>query len=75
MNKRESGSLGGKKTVEKYGISYMAELARRGGQAMHAKYEMRPINQNDFAFIERATGRVNQKTLNGMAIEPGEVAR
>lgn len=65
MTKAECGSLGGKKTVEKYGKSYMQTLARCGAAAMHAKYKLEPIGQNDFAIINRETGQPNRKTLNG----------
>lgn len=60
MTKTESGRLGGLTTAKKYGRSYMAELARRGAIAFHKKYRLVPINRNDFAIVNRLTG----KTIN-----------
>jgi hypothetical protein len=68
MTKKECGAMGGKKTASKYGNEYMANLARKAAQAMHAKYEMVPFDQNDFMLVDRTTGKPNRKTLNGRVL-------
>ncbi len=61
MTKQQAASKGGQAVVKKYGREHMRGLAYR----WHAKYELRPYGHNDFLIVERATGRVNSKTLNG----------
>lgn len=68
MTRAQAGSIGGTKTVQKYGREYMAQLAKLGAAAFHAKYELRPISQNDFAIVNRETGQPNRKTLNGATL-------
>jgi len=58
MTKSEAGKLGGLATKEKYGVEYLKEIGSRGGRAMHDKYRMVPVNQNDFAYVDRVTGEV-----------------
>ena len=66
MTKRESGSLGGRATVARHGKSHMADLARR----WHDKYALRPYNGNDFLIVNRQSGAINPKTLNGDRYSP-----
>ncbi len=61
MTRKQSASKGGRAVVTKYGVSHMRDLAHR----WHAKYQLRPYNGNDFLIVERATGKINAKTLNG----------
>lgn len=65
MDKRQSGSLGGKATLKKYGKQHFQDLAAK----WHAKYELKPYNGNDFLIIDRATGKPLSKTLNGDTYE------
>jgi hypothetical protein len=68
MTKAESGAIGGRNTAAKYGQGYMANLARRGAAAFHAKYKLVPNGQNDFAIVDRATGQPTGKTINGKVL-------
>lgn len=68
MSKSEAGRLGGIKTATKHGCVYMRELARKGAQAFHAKYFLKPLALNDFLIVDRETGIPNQKTLNGVTL-------
>jgi hypothetical protein len=61
MTKQQAASKGGQAVVAKYGVDHMRNLAYR----WHEKYELKPYSGNDFLIVERATGRVNSKTLNG----------
>ena len=60
------GSAGGRAVVQKHGRAHMQDLARR----WHAKYKLVPYDGNDFLIVERATGKINRKTLNGKAYNP-----
>lgn len=61
MTKKQAASAGGRAVVAKYGRDHMRDLAYK----WHAKYELKPYDGNDFLIVERTTGRVNEKTLNG----------
>lgn len=69
MTKAQAGAIGGTKTATKYGAGYMKELARKGAQAFHRKYKLQPIGQNDFAIINRETGKPTRKTINGRILQ------
>jgi len=56
MTKAQAGSLGGKKTVKRYGKRYMRKLAKWGAHRMHATYQLEPVDLNDFALVHRVTG-------------------
>lgn len=64
-SKAEIGALGGRATVQKYGLGHMAKLARKGAEALHSKYKLVPCGTNDFMFVNRETGERLPKTLNG----------
>lgn len=45
------------------------ERGRLGAKAWHAKYRMEPVNLNDFAIVERATGKI-VNYINGIGRNP-----
>jgi hypothetical protein len=53
-----AGSLGGRRTVKRYGKRYMKKLARFGAHRTHSLYRREPVLLNDFAIVERASGKV-----------------
>jgi hypothetical protein len=53
-----AGSLGGRRTVKRYGKRHMKRLAKWGAHRMHSTYRMEPVLLNDFALVERSTGAV-----------------
>lgn len=61
MTKRQAGSMGGKATFAKHGREHMRQLADR----WHDKYRLVPVSGNDFLIVNRGTGAVNARTLNG----------
>jgi hypothetical protein len=69
-----AGSKGGKKTLKRYGKRYMKKLARWGGHALHRTYRMVPVDQNDFAFVNRETGQV-KAFQSGKPVPPGLIIR
>lgn len=68
MTRTESGSLGGRATVKKYGKAYMQHLARRGAMAFHNKYKLEPLGTSDFAIVYRDTGIPTGKTIRGLVL-------
>jgi len=68
MTKAQAGLLGGKVTAQKYGQPYMADLARKGAQAFHAKYRLQKLSTSDFAIVDRKTGLATGKTINGRVL-------
>ncbi len=58
MTKKEAGSIGGKSTVKKYGVEYMRSIGKRGALIFYQRYELTPVNLNQFAIVERATGKI-----------------
>lgn len=61
---RQIAARGGQTTVEKYGREHMRALGKRGAQTTHARYALRPVGQNAFVMVERATGVIKAK-ING----------
>lgn len=68
MTKAQAGSLGGKKTVKRYGKRYMKKIAKWGAHRMHAIYALEPVNLNDFALVHRETG-VIKAYLSGKPVK------
>lgn len=63
-----AGARGGQRTVKRYGKRYMKKLAKLGAHAMHSKYRREPVLLNDFAIIERRTGKA-VALLSGRSLE------
>ena len=53
-----AGRKGGLATLKKYGKRHMKKLAKWGAHRMHATYELKPAELNDFALVHRETGEV-----------------
>ena len=68
MDKKQAGRIGGKQTATKYGSEYMQTLARKGAQAMHAKYKLVKFGTSDFAIVNRETGQPTGKTISGRVL-------
>lgn len=68
MDKKESGRLGGRETVRRYGPEYMHRLAVKAAEAMHTKYRMEPVSLYDFVFVDRETGETTGRTICGHKI-------
>ena len=66
MTRKQIASKGGRAVVAKYGRDHMSDLAHK----WHEKYKMVPYDGNDFLIVNRQTGEVNPKTLNGAAYVP-----
>lgn len=67
-----AGARGGKRTAKKYGKRYMRKLAAFGAHAMHSKYRYEPVLLNDFALVERTTGKP-VALLSGRSLEELQV--
>lgn len=56
MNKAQAAHLGGLAVLAKYGPEYMRTLGKKGAKATWTKYSLQPVNLNDFAMVDKATG-------------------
>jgi len=65
MNKSEAGRIGGKKTLERHGVSHMSEIGRKGATVFHQKYRLEPKGVCDFYIVNRETGERLPRTING----------
>lgn len=70
MTKADAGKIGGKVTFKRYGRKHMCRIGSLGGLKFWELYTVRPIGGNDFAVIERATGRPTGRTMNGEHFAP-----
>lgn len=55
MNKQQAGSKGGRHTFAKHGRSHMAKIGKAGALATWTRYTMKPINQSQYAMVNRET--------------------
>jgi len=46
----------------------MKKIGSNGGKAFHAKYKLSKLGINDFAIVDRMTGKPMPKTLCGVEI-------
>lgn len=69
LNKQQAGRLGGQTTLKKHGREHFANIGRKGAQAMHKKYRLVPIGIGDMAFVDRDTGQVLPRTINGLHVQ------
>jgi len=59
MNKKQAaGSKGGKVTVSRHGAEHMQTIGKRGAAGTWARYTLKPVNQSQYAMIERETGKI-----------------
>jgi len=66
--RKAAGRMGGLATVRRYGREYMCEIGRKGAAVFHARYELIPIFQDDFAIVDRET-KLTKAFLSGMSLE------
>lgn len=55
QKRKIAGSLGGKRTVKRYGKRYMKKLAKYAAHRMHSTYRLEPVLLCDFALVHRET--------------------
>lgn len=65
LTRSEAARRGGLALVKIHGLTHMSKIASLGGIALHKKYELRPVGSCDFVLVNRETGEVNPKTING----------
>lgn len=58
MTKAQAGSLGGKRTAERHGSSYMAAIGRKGAETLHARYSLKPVGTSGWVFVDRETNAI-----------------
>lgn len=67
-----AGAKGGKRTVKRYGKRYMKKLAKWGGHATRSRYQLVPVELNDFAMVHKETRQV-KAFLSGKSVPAGLV--
>ncbi|MHC4749250.1 MAG: hypothetical protein ACYTFW_05185 [Planctomycetota bacterium] len=55
MSKREAGRLGGLATLATYGRDHFQAIGRKGGIALHEKYDLKPVSLSGWALVDRET--------------------
>ncbi len=58
MTKQQAGSKGGQATFTKYGKSHMQTIGKRGAAVTWTRYELRPVNQSQYAMVHRETNKI-----------------
>ena len=58
MSRAQAGRIGGETTYLRHGSEHMREIGKRGAQAMHKKYRISPVRLNDYALVNRETGKI-----------------
>jgi hypothetical protein len=54
--KQSAGAKGGLATVAKYGSQHMQAIGRQGAAATWTRYTLKPVNQSQYAMVDRVTG-------------------
>lgn len=65
MTKAEAGRLGGKKTAQTHD---MRALGKKGAEAFHRKYKLVKLGTDDWAIVDRETGKPTGKTISGRVL-------
>jgi len=55
---REIGRRGGQTTAKRYGREHMAKIGRRGAAAFYARYQLIPLETNQFGIVDRNTKKL-----------------
>lgn len=63
--RKAAGSRGGRATVAKYGRPYMAEIGRRGAEALYRRYNLVPNGVAGWALVDRETNQVKAAWQGG----------
>lgn len=57
MNKKQqAGQRGGLATLAKHGRDHMQRIGRRGASVTWSRYSLAPVNQSQYAMVDRQTG-------------------
>lgn len=56
--KVEAGRKGGLTTVQRHGRQHMSKIGKRGYQVTASRYDRKPVNQSQWAFVSKATGKI-----------------
>jgi hypothetical protein len=68
--KQHAGQQGGRATLAKYGRQHFARIGKKGAAIFWQRYTLRPVGLNDFAIVERTTGKV-KNFLNALPFTKG----
>lgn len=54
--KQTAGSKGGRVTVQRHGREHMQQIGRKGAATTWSRYTLKPVNQSQYAMVEKTTG-------------------
>ena len=54
--KQQAGQRGGLSTLALYGIAHYQKIGKRGASVTWSRYSLAPINQSQYAMVDRQTG-------------------
>lgn len=61
----EAGRRGGLRTLAVHGHGHFKAIGRKGALVFHRRYKLEPVDQNNFAIVNRVTNEV-KAFLNGV---------
>ena len=70
-SKQAAGRLGGQQTARRHGRAHYQKIGRLGARSTHTKYELIPVDQSDFAMVDRKTHQL-KAYLSGKSTTPWE---
>lgn len=56
--RKQAGRRGGLATLARHGRDHYREIGKKGAQVTHERYHLAPVNLNDFAMVDRKTGKI-----------------
>jgi hypothetical protein len=68
MTKQDAGSMGGRKTFERYGSQHMRAIGKKGAGVTWERYTLAPVGVSGWAMVDRRTGEI--KALTGYTPPP-----
>jgi general stress protein YciG len=58
MTKKQAGQRGGRTTFARHGKQHMQAIGREGARVTWQRFTLKPINQGNYAMVERATNKI-----------------
>jgi len=56
--KQSAGKIGGLATLARHGPDHMCKIGKRGAAATWAKYFLAPVNESQYAMVDRETNKI-----------------
>lgn len=56
--KQKAGQRGGLATLARHGQTHFQTIGRRGAFVTWSRYSLAPVNQSQYAMVDRQTGKI-----------------